>query len=233
MSIQYNTIILIPYRQRESHLEYYIKNTVPLLRKHLPNSKVVVIEQGNTKLFNRGKILHVGFKEYQHKTQYFITHDVDMNPTEKTIIEYYLPDINDNIVKGILTSPCNTLGGIIKISSKNMHQINGFPNDIWGWGAEDKALQNRTEFFNIKKETILLHYKKIRDDEYFKTFDDINDRQAKNHTKNYRLHYCNFKNYCIKKKQQLILESGLNNIEYTILERKNLNDYVELIKVDI
>lgn len=233
MSNQYNSIILIPYRQRESHLEYYIKNTVPLLRKHLPNSKVVVIEQGNTKLFNRGKILNVGFKEYQHKTKYFITNDVDINPTEKTIIEYYLPDINDNIVKGILTSPCNTLGGIIKISSKNMHQINGFPNDIWGWGAEDKALQNRTEFYNIKKETNLLHYKKIRDDEYFKTFDDINDRQVENHMKNHRLHYCNFKNYCIKKKQQLILESGLNNIEYTILERKQLNDYVELIKVDI
>jgi len=29
------------------------------------------------------------------------------------------------------------------------------------------------------------------------------------------------------------MSSGLNNLEYTILERKNIHDYVEIIKVDI
>ena len=229
----YDNVVLIPYRKREKHLEHFIAHTVPLLQKHLPNSKVVVIEQGNTELFNRGKILNVGFKEYQNEAKYFITHDVDINPTEKTIYEYYLPDISDNIVKGILTSPSNTLGGIIKISSKNVHKINGFPNDIWGWGAEDKALQNRIDFYNVRKETNLLHKTKIRDDEYFKTFDDVKDRQFTNHPKNKKIHYIQFRNFDLKKKEKLILESGLNNIEYTIQERKNISDYVELIKVDI
>ena len=29
------------------------------------------------------------------------------------------------------------------------------------------------------------------------------------------------------------MSSGLNNLEYTIIERKNIHDIVELIKVDI
>ncbi len=233
MSIHYNNIILIPYRQRVKHLDYFIKNTVPLLQKYLPKSKVVIIEQDNMKPFNRGKVLNVGFKEYIEKTNYFITHDVDINPSNKTIIEYYLPNINDNIVKGILTSPCDTLGGIIKISSRNIHKINGFPNDIWGWGTEDKALQNRTEFYNIKKETNFISNKKIRNGEYFKIFDDVDDRQPVNHLKNYTEQYVNFKKYNVIQQQQLIIAYGLNNLEYTILEKKYINNYVELIKVEI
>ena len=56
---------------------------------------------------------------------------------------------------GIYTSHCNTLGGIIKLNDKTIQKINGFPNNIWGWGTEDKALQNRAEFYNIKKITLL------------------------------------------------------------------------------
>ncbi len=57
----YDTVIIIPYRAREKHLEYFIENTVPLLQKHIPNSKVVIIEQDwNNKLFNRGCLLNIG-----------------------------------------------------------------------------------------------------------------------------------------------------------------------------
>ena len=85
----YENIIAIPFRNRGAHLEYFIKNTVPLLQEHLPNSRVVVIEQNAGKLFNRGMVLNVAFKEYENKTKYFFTHDVDINPTKKCIEEYY------------------------------------------------------------------------------------------------------------------------------------------------
>ena len=49
----YENIIAIPFRKRDIHLEYFIKNTVPLLQQYLPNSKVVVVEQ------NEGKLLTV------------------------------------------------------------------------------------------------------------------------------------------------------------------------------
>jgi hypothetical protein len=62
----YENIIAIPYRNREKHLNYYIEHTVPLLQKHLPNSKVVVVEQVQGKLFNRAALLNVVFKEYEN-----------------------------------------------------------------------------------------------------------------------------------------------------------------------
>ena len=157
----YENIIAIPFRNREKHLEYFIENSVPLIEKHLPNTKVVVVEQNQGKLFNRGVLLNVAFKEYQNKTKYFFTHDVDLNPTLKCINEHYTKEVNDTDVLGIYTSGCNTLGGIIKIQDSTIHKINGFPNNIWGWGTEDKALQNRAEYYNIKKITNITNSKNI------------------------------------------------------------------------
>ena len=186
----HDNIIIIPYRNREAHLDYFIKNTVPLIQEYLPNSKVVVIEQNEGKLFNRGMILNIGFKEYENKTKYFFTHDVDINPTIKCIKEFYVEEVNNTDILGIYTSQYDTLGGIIKIKDSTIQKINGFPNDIWGWGAEDKALQNRSEYYNIKKKTNLTN--KIEHPEYLLRFNDIDDRIRKNYSENSQKHYNHF-----------------------------------------
>jgi beta-1,4-galactosyltransferase 1 len=227
----YENIIVIPYRNREKHLDYFVKNTVPLIQTHLPNSKVVVVEQNEGKLFNRGAILNVGFKEYENKTKFFFTHDVDLNPNEKCITTYYIKEVNDRYVLGIYTSSYNTLGGIIKIKNETIHKINGFPNDIWGWGTEDKALQNRAEFYKIKKITNLMNSKEHP--EYLMRFHDINDRELKYNKENTTKHYQHFHNLNEKEKMKEIMSSGLNNLKYTILERKMIHDIVEVIKMDI
>ena len=36
-----------------------------------------------------------------------------------------------------------------------------------------------------------------------------------------------------EQKDEMIMSSGLNNLEYTIVERRMINDIVEIIKVDI
>ena len=227
----YENIIVIPYRNREKHLDYSVKNTVPLIQTHLPNSKVVVVEQNEGKLFNRGAILNVAFKEYENKTNYFITHDVDLNPTKKCITTYYIKEVNDSDVLGIYTSRCNTLGGIIKLKNETIHKINGFPNDIWGWGTEDKALQNRAEFYKIKKITNLMNDKEHP--EYLQRFHDINDREMKYTDSNTTKHYHHFNNLNEKEKMKQIMSTGLNTINYKILSKKYIHDIVEIIKVDI
>jgi hypothetical protein len=55
-----------PYRNREKHLAEFIRDAIPLFEKHLKSFKIVIIEQEHGTLFNRGKLLNIGFHEYQH-----------------------------------------------------------------------------------------------------------------------------------------------------------------------
>jgi len=225
-------VILIPYRNRKEHLDYFLQNSWPLLKQNLPNSKLSIIEQEEGKLFNRGKILNVGFKEYMDKTNYFITHDVDVNPYEKTIHLYKIVP-NNNEVVGIFSSPCMTLGGIIKISNEIIKKINGFPNNYWGWGVEDRALYNRAKHFGMN-----IHYNIFSNSKeatsMFNRFNNIDDRKRDNNfSQRTHFEYSMFHEINREEQYNHIMRSGLNNLEYTILERINLQDDVEIIKVSI
>ena len=199
----------------------------------LPSYRVPIVSSVLWQVFNRGKLLNIGFNEYKDKTKYFITNDIDLNPRKKIITEYYNKEINENTVLAILTSICNTYGGIIKICNKTIDKINGFPNNIWGWGVEDKALKNRGDFYKLEKKTVLLHTDKYRDDEYFKAFNDIDDRNKKNHSHNHLKHYKLFDKLPDSYKEKVITSDGLNTLKYDVIEKKILDMEVECIKVKI
>jgi hypothetical protein len=234
------TIIIIPYRNREKHLEYFLSNSVPLLKENMKNAKVVIVEQAEGKAFNRGKLLNVVFNEYKNECKYIITHDVDINPKKKAIIELYKKIPEENEFMGILTSKCDTLAPIFKTSIGNIFHINGFPNDIWGWGVEDKAIQNRVEFYKYEKSTNILNPndKVGKDDDkfqmYFKSFNDINDRDRKNEAYNYYIHYGVWKNEGDDFKMKLIQNNGLDSLKYNLLKKEIIEkDVVEKIIVEI
>ena len=222
----YENIIAIPFLNRDRHLEYFIKNTVPLLEQYLPNTKVVVIEQKDGKLFNRGALLNVAFKEYQNKTRYFFTHDVDLNPSIKIIKDIYTDEKND--INRIRSAHRYSLGGIIKVKHDVIFHINGFPNNIWGWGIEDRALYFRCIIKNIQ----------ITDNKHqeFKIMPHISNSETYSGEKKiisdmWTHDYINKLDN--KQKEDMIMSSGLNNLKYTIIERKMIHNMVELIKVDI
>lgn len=225
-------IICIPYRNRKKQLDFFIENSVPVICEHLPNVLFLILEQSDTRPFNRGALLNVGFDMYKKNTHYFLTHDIDINPTSKCVKEFYTQDVDDKHVLGIYTSQHNTLGGIIKITSSTINKINGFPNDMWGWGAEDKALQNRTEYYNITKITNMMN---DRDHpEYILRFPNPEPRECCDLNKKTRYHYDIFKN--ISKQDQLnyILSTGLNNLKYNIISKENiLDNTVEHITVSL
>ena len=153
-----STLCLIPYRDRENHLKYFNKKVIPLLKKYIPDIKIIVVEQSEGKSFNRGKLLNVGISEYTDSTiSHIILHDVDIIPTEKLIKEIYTQREEDII--RIYTAGPASLGGIIKCSKECLIKINGFPNDIFGWGIEDRALFYRSKIHNC---TIVNKYNQFK-----------------------------------------------------------------------
>ena len=233
-----NTITIIPFRPnkdsniRQKQLDYFINTTVPLLQKCIPNGKVVIVEQDFTNnLFNRGQLINIGINEYRTCYTYFITHDDDINPCEEIIKKYYLSNPEYKTIDGILTTKFNTLAPIIKMKISTMLKINGFPNDIWGWGAEDTALQRRAEYFEtiINKNFIDNYDSDIG--RLFNISDESKDRIKDNNLKNVERYNLNL--MTTKQKVKSIYSSGLNNLSYKVLKKQQLNDYTELIKVCI
>lgn len=226
-----DTVVLIPYRNRKEHLDYFISHSWGLILKYIPNAKLVIIEQEEGHMFNSGKLLNIGVKEYYGRTKYFIRNDVDINPTDK-IMNLFTKEPKKNHIVGIVNSPCTTLGGVYKIRSKDIMEMNGHPNDYWGWGCEDRALYNRAKFY---KKTIDYHHlmsdKEIH--KYILRFDDVNDRVNSNLSGKTMFEYDIFQRLPRDMQEKNIRQNGIHNVDYTILERTPIGDSIEIIKVRI
>ena len=48
--------IIVPYRDRESHLTKFIENVTPYLKSKKIKHEIIVVEQADDKPFNRGKL---------------------------------------------------------------------------------------------------------------------------------------------------------------------------------
>lgn len=222
------TIILIPYRNREEHLKYFLENTAPKLKEKIENLEILIIEQSEDgKRFNRGKILNVGFDYYNDDEYYYVTQDVDTNPSVSTM-NYYKSIVPNNKILSIFSRHNFSLGGIIKMNGETFKKSNGFRNDIWGWGLEDRDFCYRTRNRNIK--TIRINKKKVKFEllPHFKFTlkSKINTGLRKKVNKIF-----NSKN--TENIQNFINDSGLNNLDYEILEECIINDYIKKIKVNI
>ena len=224
-------IILIPYRNRPKQLELFINECAPIIIENLPNSKIIIIEQEEGKDFNRGFLLNCGFKEYENKCKCFLTHDIDIFPKEKAIKEIYKREIQLNQILAI-SSPNSSLGGVIKVCENTIFGINGFPNNYYGWGAEDKALQNRAEL--RKCEIIRYNYhKKQSNNEYFTYLpDEYKDSKKINFEQKSMFEYNLFQELSREDKFTHVLTSGLNTVKYEVVERKSEKN-VDIIKVKI
>tara|TARA_B100000927_G_scaffold220651_1_gene180590 strand:- start:92 stop:793 length:702 start_codon:yes stop_codon:yes gene_type:complete len=232
----FDTIILVPYRDRLEHMKYFVENYCPLLKKNVPNSKVVFIEQDfSNNYFNRGMLLNIGFDLYKDKTKFYITHDVDIILNETIIQELF--NINNYDVVKIFTAGKLSFGGIVKFSHDDIFYVNGFPNYIWGWGIEDRVLYYRHKILNknyrdsnyglekSKENIIFLPHKHNGNNTHpdnYSSKNNISDNENKIYNSN---------NLILQKKH--IMSSGLNNLKYKILEKKIISDYVEIIKVNI
>ena len=141
---QEELIIIVPFRNREENLKQFIPHMHHFLKdvKH----RIVVIEQAGDGLFNKARLLNVGFSLYQDANAYFCFHDVDLLP-ESALCDYSYP-----VIPTHLSAYCSQFeyqfdpyhsGGVLLVNKEDFRRVNGFSNQYWGWGGEDDDLRKR------------------------------------------------------------------------------------------
>ncbi|XP_039976131.1 beta-1,4-galactosyltransferase 1 [Xiphias gladius] len=141
--------IIIPFRKREEHLRYWLYYLHPILQRQQLDYGVYVINQEGDEVFNRAKLLNVGYvealKEYDYEC--FVFSDVDLIPMDdrNTYKCFSQPrHLSVSMDKFGFRLPYNQyFGGVSSLSKEQYLKINGFPNNYWGWGGEDDDIYNR------------------------------------------------------------------------------------------
>lgn len=136
--------IVIPYRARKEHLA----ESAPILSRI---GQVYVIEQMDARLFNRGKLINVGFLVFKKEFDYFAAHDVDMVPEAN---EYSYSPIPCHIATeveqfGYKLPYFDYFGGVTLFPNEIFQKINGFYNSMWGWGGEDDMIRKKLLALNL------------------------------------------------------------------------------------
>ena len=140
--------VIVPYRNRKSHLKTFKKTITEYLNKKNIPFELIIVEQVDKTPFNRGKLLNIGFIEAERLgCDYIALHDVDMLPVD---VDYsYSSEVlqlaNKFISDGDYTKEIydGYFGGVTLFPIEVFKSINGYPNDFWGWGFEDDELLRR------------------------------------------------------------------------------------------
>ena len=216
----YKVAIIVPYRNnpadnvRKKHLDEFYAHMNLFLTGH--KFKIFVIEQTDDgKKFNRGKLLNAGIKIATEKGyDVLITHDVDLLP-KQNILNYYLMkyDFPVHIAWQWKTKYTfnEYFGGIVSFTPEIAKQINGYPNNFWGWGGEDDSFYNRVA--QTIKKIGRPNVGDIRDIEHEgPTKQTINNRKKEN----------------ILNDLKGWEHNGLNNVKYKIINIEKDTNYIKI-----
>lgn len=212
--------IIIPYRDRSEHLGEYI----PYMEDYLKDiqHKIYVIEQRNTKPFNRGKLLNVGYKVSKSNSDYICLHDVDLLPEN---VDYSYVESMKQLsiyVEQFDYKKKWDIGGVTLFNKDTFEKINGYSNEYVGWGAEDSCLKYRCERAGI---TISRDVNGGR----FKSLSHVpnGDNRPGGLSKLSRINRERY-NYLIKNGKypdgKSTEDDGLNTLEYSIVEYLDHNN---------
>lgn len=169
-------IFVIPYRDRNNHLNFF-KRQMKYILEDVPKEdyEMFFVHQLDKNPFNRGAMKNIGFlamkEKYpkDYKTITFVFNDIDTMPFNKEDLDYKTTKGNIKHFYGFRFS----LGGIVSVTGEDYEKMNGFPN-FWSWGYEDNDFQRRatdnkitidrsTFFYILDKNFIHLHHGLVRE----------------------------------------------------------------------
>lgn len=147
--------IIVPFRNRLTHLQLFVQHIHPFLNKQLIDYTLFIVEQNDSKAFNRGKLFNIGFTEANKLDQFccFIFHDIDLLPFNQKQLylcsEYprHMCSALDKF-RYVLLYP-ELFGGVVAITKDYYQLVNGYSNQFEGWGGEDDQFFARLKDKNL------------------------------------------------------------------------------------
>ena len=132
--------IIVPYRNRHSHLKRFLDRLPKYLDNRNYNYEIIIVQQDNASAFNRGTLCNIGFQEAKRlRCDYVVFHDVDMLPIN---VDYSYSSFPIHLATQDL--PFETyFGGITLFPVEDFDRIDWFSNLYGGWGFEDDDLMYR------------------------------------------------------------------------------------------
>lgn len=154
--------VVVPYRNRYEHLLIFKEHITKYLDAAGLNYELIIVDQDNAKLFNRGMLLNIGFtfaKKYQ--CDYVVFHDVDMLPLK---VDYSYSEIPLQLASEFELEEGEKkrevfdeyFGGVTMFPVELFEKVDGYSNKYWGWGYEDNDLLLRCARKNISLDTVRL-----------------------------------------------------------------------------
>jgi len=154
--------VIVPYRNRYEQLQIFKARISEYLEKKGIPFELIIVEQDDAKLFNRGMLLNIGFK-YAKKMgcRYVVFHDVDLIPYDA---DYSYSEYPVHLAKNVFESETGKkkesfdqyFGGVTIFPEREFRRINGYSNKYWGWGFEDDDLFLRCEVNGCELDTLYL-----------------------------------------------------------------------------
>ncbi|XP_013391513.1 beta-1,4-galactosyltransferase 4 [Lingula anatina] len=143
--------IIIPYRDRQEHLDILLQNLHPFLQSQKCHYQIFVVEQALPAPYNLGYTRNVGFVEASATFNFtcYIFHDVDKIPMNNSLLYRCPPDRVLHLASAEdrnqydLMYP-NYIGGVIGTAPDTFKKLNGFPNNYIRWGGEDDDFFQRS-----------------------------------------------------------------------------------------
>jgi len=157
--------VIIPFRDREAHLEKFKPWWAHFAKEGLVPPKVTrwdiyIAEQFDGDSFNRGWNFNVGLALASGQTsaceditdamkvpfKCAVIQDIDYLPEK--LVDYSECSVPTQLSAEIdrydwKTPYLQSAGGIVSMNQGHWQQINGFSNDYFGWGGEDDELHHR------------------------------------------------------------------------------------------
>uniref|UniRef100_A0A3Q1GR56 Beta-1,4-galactosyltransferase n=1 Tax=Acanthochromis polyacanthus TaxID=80966 RepID=A0A3Q1GR56_9TELE len=201
--------IIIPFRNRHEHLKHWLYFLHPMLMRQQLDYGVYVINQDGVGVFNRAKLMNVGYVEALKQYDYdcFVFSDVDLVPLDDRNIYKCFDNprhLSVAIDKHNFHLPYRTYyGGVSSLFKDQFLKINGFPNNYWGWGGEDDDIYKRIVFRGMsisRPDSKIGRYKMIKHRR-----DLHNEANPKNHG-------------ILRRTKSTMDVDGINSLNYTVKE---------------